>query len=144
MRNCQRAFVAVALCAPIMALFTACLRSKVAESEHLPPRVRAQLELTRSRKYEELSSTKQYLASSAGAVRGEERCAMLIVAAFSGAMLKQISEGEQHLAAFHTECSDYPLLYGWHTEASRVRRLLNGEPAISVYPSANAGETSGS
>ena len=119
------------------ATVTACTESKVAAHPDLPPVVRAALELTRSRRYAaSLTRTTAYLATPGGSARSEERCAMLIVAAFSEAMLKQVPEGDRHLATFHAECAAYPLRYGWHTEAQRVRRLLAGEPATRVYVSA--------
>ena len=121
----------------IVGAAAACATSKVAEHPDLPPVVRAELELTRSRRYaESLVRTTAYLATAGGRARSEERCAMLVVAAFSEAMLKQVPAGDRHLLTFDSECAAYPLRYGWHAEAQRVRRLLAGEPATRVYVSA--------
>jgi hypothetical protein len=141
MRLAWHSRAVTALGAASAASILACSDSRVRPSKDLPPRVRGQLELTRSRRYEaSLASTKAYLATVAGSERGEERCAMLVVAAFSEAILQQRPEGEAHLTLFERECSEYPLRYGWHAEARRVRRVLDGEAPTTVYSSARTTE----
>ncbi len=138
MHSATRRSVTVFVSIACAAAAAACTESKVAAHPDLPPVVRAELELTRSRRYaESLARTTAYLATSGGRGRSEERCAMLVVAAFSEAMLKQVPEGDRDLTTFDAECAEYPLRYGWHAEAQRVRRLLAGEPATRVYVSAS-------
>lgn len=99
--------------------------------------VQTALQLNRTGKWEDARrSAEEYLTSSQGLPSSQERCAMLVAAAYSNALLHETARGEAHLRAFSSACAQYPLRSGWHVEAERVRRLLNGEKPEDVYPSA--------
>lgn len=78
-------------------------------------------------------------SNSDGLPSSPERCAMLVSAAYSNAILHENSKSLAHLQAFTANCKQYPMPYGWRMEAARVRRLLDGENANDIYPSANNG-----
>lgn len=114
-------------------------------NDDLSAQVRAGLQLTRSGKLSEarvLAET--YLATSQGLPSSAERCAMLVLASYSNALLHENARGEVQLRTFSSACEQYPLPFGWHMEAGRVRRLLDGEKPETVYPLAARAARSGS
>jgi len=102
-------------------------------------RVQAGLQLTRSGKVEDARVfAEKYLASSEGSPSSQERCKMLLISAFSYARLRENGKGETQLRTFASECKQYPLGDGWHMEAGRIRRLLDGENPEVVYRSSGS------
>jgi hypothetical protein len=136
----QSAVIATALA--LVSLTQACAPTSPANDD-LSARVRTGLQLTRSGQLVEarvLAET--YLASTQGLPSSQERCAMLVMAAYSNALLHENARGETQLRTFASACAQFPLPFGWHVEAGRVRSLLEGEKPDVVYPSAATGARS--
>lgn len=129
----------IAVVALVVSALTQSLRLQAqptSANDDYSPRVQAGLKLTRSGQWAKarvLAET--YLAGKEGLPSSQERCAMLVVAAYSNALLHENAKGDVQLRSFDAACKAFPLPYGWHTEAGRVRRILDGENANTVYPS---------
>ena len=128
----------------IVSMTQACSKPASTANDDYSANVQAGLQLNRTGKWNEARVlAEKYLASTQGLPSSQERCAMLVSAAYSNAILHENAKGDTQLRAFSSACEQYPLRFGWHIEAGRVRRLLNGENAKEVYhPSSTVGDRS--
>ena len=123
-----------ALTAALLIVTQACASSA---NDDLSATVRAGLQLTRNGQLQEARTLSEaYLASAQGTPSSPERCAMLLMASYSNALLHDAAKGQTQLGTFDADCHKFSLPFGWHTEAGRVRRLLNGENPADVYAGA--------
>ena len=119
----------------IVSMMQACSKPASSVNDDYSASVQTGLQLNRTGKWDDARVlAEKYLASKQGLPSSQERCAMLVMAAYSNALLREKAKSETQLRTFASACEQYPLPFGWHMEAGRVRRLLNGEKPEAVYP----------
>ncbi len=75
-----------------------------------------------------------YLNLHPGTPRTIEHCHILIAFAYADLMLDHRDEAKQALGVFDKGCKHTAVRDDYRAEATRVRRVLNGEALSTVYP----------